>query len=112
MPGLGPVVDEAVTGRHGKSFNCFGDYSIDLFKHIHHLEDGCFRSLFDLAAVAIVKDPSWAEAVEIPCPLYLNNGWVEQAENHRKIVIWENFNKEAILADFYKTLENSQGAAE
>lgn len=109
MPGLGPVVAEAVTGRHGGSFNSFGDYSVDLFKHIHHLEDGCFRSLFDMAAVAIVKDPSWAEANEIPSPVYVENAWVEQAGNSRKIIVWENFNKDAIMADFYKTLEESQG---
>jgi len=75
MPGMGPVVDEAVTGRHGGTFTCFGDYSIDLFRHIDHLEDGCFRSLFDMAAVAIIKDPSWAEASEIQSPLYIENLW-------------------------------------
>ena len=110
MPGLGPVVEEAVTGRHGGSFTCFGDYSVDLFRHIEHLEDGCFRSLFDLAAVAIVKDPSWAEAMEIPCPIYLNNAWVEQPENARKIVVWENFHKDAIISDLYHALEENQGA--
>jgi len=109
MPGLGPVVEEAVIGRHEGSFNCFGDYSVDLFRHIEHLEDGCFRSLFDMAAVAIVKDPSWAEAIEVPSPIYINNAWVEQVENKRKIIVWENFNKEAIMADFYMTLEKSQG---
>lgn len=112
MPGLGPVVKEAVTGRHGGSFTSFGDYSVDLFRHIEHLEDGCFRSLFDMAAVAIVKDPSWAETMEIPCPIYLNGAWVEEPENERKIVIWENFNKEAIMADFYETLEKKQGDLE
>ena len=105
MPGLGPVVDEAVPGRHGGSFNCFGDYSVNLFKHITDPEDGCYRSLFDMAAVAIVKNPSWAESFEIPSPLYINNGWVEQPENSRKISIWENFDRETILADFYATLE-------
>ena len=105
MPGLGPVVDEAVTGRHGGTFTCFGDYSVDLFRHITHLEDGCFRSLFDMAAVAIVKDPTWAEAVEIPCPVYTNQEWVEQPGNNRKITVWENFKGEAIMSDFYTTLE-------
>ena len=107
MPGLGPVVDEPVTGRHGGSFTCFGDYSVDLFRHINHLEDGCFRSLFDMAAVAILKDPAWAEAIEIPSPLYIDNAWVEQPENSRMITIWENFNADAIMADFYATLEGS-----
>ena len=89
-----------------------GDYSVDLFRHIDNLEDGCFRSLFDMAAVAIVKDPSWAEAIEVPSPIYLNDTWVEQPGNSRKITVWENFNSEAIMADFYKTLEESQGAME
>lgn len=111
MPGLGPVVEKPVTGRHGGTFTCFGDYSVDLFRHITHLEDGCFRSLFDMAAVAIVKDPSWAEAREIPCPLYINDVWVEQPANGRKISIWENFQTEAIMADFYATLEGNPDAA-
>jgi inosine-uridine nucleoside N-ribohydrolase len=109
MPGLGPVVDEAVTGRHGGTFHSFGDYSVDLFRHIGNLEEGCHRSLFDLAAVAIVKDPSWAEAREIPSPLYLNNTWVEQPENPRKIIVWENFDSDAIISDLYNALEAHQG---
>jgi hypothetical protein len=110
MPGLGPVVEKPVTGRHGGTFTCFGDYSVDLFRHITHLEDGCFRSLFDMAAVAIVKDPFWAEAKEIPCPLYINDVWVEQPANGRKITVWENFRTEAIMADFYATLEGNPAA--
>jgi len=110
MPGLGPVADEPVSGRHGGSFTCFGDYSIDLFRHINHLEDGCFRSLFDMAAVAIVKDPAWAEASEIPSPIYIENSWVEQAGNTRMITIWENFNSNAIMSDFYSTLEEASKA--
>ncbi len=106
MPGVGPKVDEPVTGRHGDSFNCFGDYSVNLFKHIESLEDGCYRSLFDMAAVAIVKDPSWATANEIPCPVYKDDKWVEQPDNERQIIVWEDFVKENILADFYETLEN------
>ncbi|RLD92159.1 MAG: nucleoside hydrolase [Bacteroidetes bacterium] len=110
MQGMGPVVDEAVTGRHGGAFTCFGDYSVDLFRNITSLENGCFRSLFDMAAVAIVKDPSWAEAYEIPSPLYLNNEWVEQGGNSRVITVWENFNRDAIMTDFYSTLENASAA--
>jgi purine nucleosidase len=110
MPGLGPVVDKPVTGRHGGTFTCFGDYSVDLFRHITSLEDGCYRSLFDMAAVAIVKDPDWAETVEIPAPLYFGNEWVEQPGNERTILIRENFNREAILDDFYATLEEASVA--
>lgn len=110
MPGMGPVVSEPVTGRHGGTFTCFGDYSVDLFRHIDHLEDGCFRSLFDMAAVAIVKDPTWAEAPIIPSPIYINDAWVEQPGNSRMITIWENFNADAIMSDFYSTLEGASKA--
>ncbi len=58
-----------------------------------------------MAAVAIVKDPSWATATEIPCPAYVNNQWVEQAENPRKILVWENFDRDLIIEDFYATFE-------
>jgi len=112
MPGLGPHVETPVTGRHGGTFTCFGDYSVDLFRHIDHLEDGCFRSLFDMAAVAIVKDSTWATATEIPCPVLINNAWVEQPDNPRKIIVWENFKKELIIEDLYKTLDISKSEAQ
>ncbi|UCH13107.1 MAG: nucleoside hydrolase, partial [Bacteroidales bacterium] len=105
MPGKGPKISELVTGRHGGSFNCFGDYSVSLFKHIDYHGDPPSRSLFDMAAVAIVKNPEWAESTTIPCPRLVNNKWVEQPDNKRKIVIWENFDKEKIIADFYYSLD-------
>ncbi len=105
MPGLGPQAEEPVTGRHGGTFSNFGDYSVSLFSHVEHFGEGKSRSLFDMAAVAIVKDPSWAEATEIPCPAYVDNNWVEQPENPRKVLIWENFNREQIMADFYASFE-------
>jgi purine nucleosidase len=111
MPGSGPVVAEPVTGRHGGTFTCFGDYSVDLFKHITDLEDGCYRALFDMAAVAIVKNPSWAESYAIPAPLYHNNQWIEQPGNHRNIIIWENFNRDAILNDFFTSIETGAESA-
>ena len=101
MPGLGPVVETPVTGRHGGTFTCFGDYSVDLFRHIDPTVRGCFRALFDMAAVAIVKNPTWATATEIPCPVLINNAWVKQPNNPRKIIVWENFEKELIHFFFY-----------
>ncbi len=32
MPGLGPLAEEAVIGRHGGSFTNFGDYSVESFQ--------------------------------------------------------------------------------
>lgn len=105
MPGLGPEATDTVTGRHGGSFNTFGDYSVSLFEHIYYSDEDKTRSLFDMAAVAIVKNPDWATAREIPGPVYLDKKWVEQPDNARKILVWENFNKEAIISDYYETFE-------
>ena len=105
MPGLGPESDEPVTGRHGGTFTNFGDYSVSLFSHIEFHDENRSRSLFDMAAVAIVKDPSWATATEIPCPEYLDEQWMEKPENPRKILIWEDFDRDNIMADFYATFQ-------
>ena len=59
-----------------------------------------------MAAAAIVKDPSWATGVETPCPVLIDNKWVEQPDNKRSIIVWEDFRKEEILADFYSIIEN------
>jgi len=103
MPGLGPHIATPVTGRHGGEFYCFGDYSINLFEHINYDGDPPARALFDMAAVAIVKNPAWAGQRSIPAPIFINNQWVERPENLRTITIWENFNREAIIEDFFSS---------
>jgi len=105
MPGLGPHIVEPVTGRHGGTFSCFGDYSVSLFTHIDYADEAKTRSLFDMAAVAIVKDSSWATGSVIPAPILVDGKWVERPENTRKILIWEDFDREKILTDFYATFE-------
>lgn len=104
MPGLGPKIDTPITGRHGGTFDNFGDYSVNLFEQIDLYGDPPSRSLFDMAAVAIVKNPAWAKGTIIPCPTMTNKVWIEQPENPREILVWEYFDKENILKDFYKTL--------
>lgn len=106
MPGKGPKAAESVTGRHGQAFRNFGDYSVNLFEHIRLHGNPPSRALFDMAAVAIVKNPDWAEQKLIPAPVYENEVWVEKPDNQRKITVWENFSKEAIMADFYHVMEN------
>ena len=104
MPGKGPHISEPVTGRHGGSFTCFGDYSVDLFEKFRG--NPTSRPLFDMAAVSIVKNSDWADRTVIPAPKFENGKWIERPDNPRKIVIWENFKKEAIMQDFYSTMEN------
>jgi purine nucleosidase len=106
MPGMGPITTKPITGRHGGEFTNFGDYAVSLFEHIDYHGDPPSRALFDLVAVAILKNPSWGEEREIPAPILINNQWVERPGNPRKISLWENFNRDAIINDFYLSLSN------
>lgn len=108
MPGKGPKVSTPVTGRHGDAFTTFGDYSVNLFSHIELHGNPPSRALFDMAAVAIVKEPSWARARQVPAPVLVNNKWVERPGNPRKITVWEHFDADKIMADFYRTMDHYQ----
>lgn len=112
MPGAGPKVSPPVRGRHGGEFTCFGDYSLSLFENIKLHGDPPSRALFDMAAVAIVKNPAWATATEMPAPILKDSRWVDRPDNARKIILWENFDRKAILADFYDRMKNYQLTAE
>ena len=106
MDGKGPHISEPVTGRHGNLHTHFGDYSIDLFRNINFDRDPPSRALYDMAAVAIVKNPSWATSIKIPAPKLVDGNWIEQPENPHQITIWENFDNEKIMQDFYYCMEN------
>ncbi|HMB63068.1 MAG TPA: nucleoside hydrolase [Eudoraea sp.] len=110
MPGLGIRLTRPVTGRHGGEFSTFGDYSVSLFEHIFdHVENpGSKRTrpLFDMVAVAILKDPAWGQKKEIPAPVLIDNTWMERSNNQRKITVWEHFRKEDLLNDFYRSMEH------
>jgi purine nucleosidase len=108
MPGLGPHIKTPVTGRHGGEFYCFGDYSINLFDHIDYHGDPPARSLFDMAAVAIVKNSTWAETKIIPTPVFIEGQWRDRPQLKRTITVWENFKKEEILQDFLASFPNGK----
>lgn len=107
MPGLGPMITEPVTGRHGNDFTNFGDYSISLFRNIDDYDgDPPSRALYDMAAIAIVKNSSWAVPSKIPSPELVDGAWSDRPDNSHEITIWENFDKEKIMKDFYNSMEN------
>ncbi|MCD6090240.1 MAG: nucleoside hydrolase [Bacteroidales bacterium] len=106
MKGLGPKTDVPVIGRHGGEFYCFGDYSHSLFEHCQFHGDKQYRALFDMAAVAIVKNPEWAKTTIIPAPLMVDEKWVDRPENKRKIILWEYFNRDAIIEDLLESLRH------
>jgi purine nucleosidase len=107
MAGKGPKSSNEVTGRHGGNFNCFGDYSVNLFEHIEMGGNPPSRALFDMAAVAIVKNPHWAEKKEIPAPRLQGVNWIEQPDNQKKIAIWENFKRDSIVNDLFVLIEKA-----
>jgi purine nucleosidase len=94
-----------VIGRHGGEFFSFGAYSIDLFEHVEFSGNDRSRALFDMAAVAIVKNPGWAHLREISAPVYESGGWIEVPENSRKIGIREDFDRDAIVNDFFSVMK-------
>jgi len=102
MPGLGPVV-APVGGRHGGSFTHFGDYSVSLFEHIG--DDT--RALFDVCALAILKEPGWAEARIVPAPRLRGREWEARPDQTRQITFWEDFDREAILGDFFNVMSRA-----
>lgn len=106
MTGKGPKAAQPVMGRHGVAFDTFGDYAVNLFAHIDYYGDPPSRALFDMAAVAIVKDPSWAQASTISAPHLVNNEWIERPQNPRQITLWEHFDRDQIMADFYQTMND------
>ncbi len=104
MAGIGHTLRTAVTGRHGGEFFSFGDYSVNLFENAEMHGEEQSRALFDMAAVAIVKNPAWAGAREIPAPRYEEDGWVDIPGNTRKILLWDHFDRDAIVADFFAVM--------
>ncbi|MBK8501001.1 MAG: nucleoside hydrolase [Saprospiraceae bacterium] len=112
MPGKGPKIDNPITGRHGGTYSAFGDYSVSLFDHIDYHSDSKDRALYDLAAVAIIKNPAWATAKLHPCPGFKDGQWIEQPNNFRKITIWENFNGKTIIEDLFRTLDHYEFATQ
>lgn len=106
IAGKGPKSSEPVIGRHGGEFFTFGDYSNNLFANTQLHGDPPGRSLFDMAAVSIVKNPAWATKVEIPAPILVDGAWQDRPNNPRTIFFWEDFDRDAIINDFYNTLNN------
>lgn len=106
MVGLGPKAKKEITGRHGDTFSHFGDYSINLFNHITMHGTPPSRPLFDMVAVAVIKNPAWGVTREIPAPILENGEWKERPNNPRKITIWENFDKESLMTDFYSRMKD------
>ena len=103
VAGCGPP-SLPVMGRNGGVFTCFGDYSVDLLEHVRMSGTPPSRALYDMAALAIIKNSAWAQTREIAAPMLHGMEWIDRPQNPRKIVIWEHFDRSAILSDFFSTM--------
>jgi inosine-uridine nucleoside N-ribohydrolase len=105
MLGRGVKAIEPIIGRNGGKFETFGDYSVNLFANIELHGNPPSRALYDMAAVAIVKNPAWAEKVQINAPVLSGEAWIEQPQSDKKIWIWQNFKKKEIIDDMFTSMD-------
>lgn len=42
----------------------------------------------------------------IPAPILQDSEWTERQDNEREIILWENFDRAAIIADFFATMQD------
>lgn len=105
MAGQGPKAVAPVPGRHGGHFSHFGDYAYSLFQNIELHGNPPSRALFDVVALAVLKEPSWGEAKTIDAPYLAEDGsWEMGKFPGTSLVLWENFDTEAIVEDFFATI--------
>jgi hypothetical protein len=105
MRGKGPRAAAPVTGRHGGTFTTFGDYSVNLFEHIELDGNPPSRALYDMAAAAILKNPSWAESEAIGAPELVKGRYAPRPDNPRRVTLWTHFERDAIVTDFFATMD-------
>ncbi len=102
MPGLGPRVDPPVAGRSGGSFSSFGDYSVELFS----ASNAPSRALFDVAAIAVVKNAGFAQARVVAAPELRDDRWSDRPDAGHSVTFYEMFDRCSIVADFFDSMRN------
>lgn len=108
LAGKGPVSKNTITGRHGGTFNRFGDYSKDLFDHANMHSYPPSRALFDMVVLAVLKNPVWGTKHEIPAPKLVGHAWEDQPENPNTIIYWDNFDRDGIVNDLFQKMEETR----
>ena len=109
LAGKGRRVVTPITGRHGGTFDRFGDYAVNLFDHVEAYHgDPPSRAMFDMVALAVLKNPDWGERRSVPAPRLAQDKWEERPDNPRTVVLWENFDEPGILGDFFAGLEQQR----
>jgi len=105
LVGKGPLASDTIIGRYGGKYIRFGDYSKALFDNAKMHSYPPSRALFDLVVLAVLKNESWGTKHEIPAPKLVEHAWEDQPENPHTIVYWDQFNRDAIVMDFFQAME-------
>lgn len=92
---------EPVEGRHGGTYTRLGDYLVNLWDNVGQEH----RSLFDMAAVANVKNPEWAVDTLVFEPRLINNEWTTAGGKSDSVIFWRNYNVNAVMDDFWSVME-------
>ena len=92
---------EPVEGRHGGSFDKLGDYLVNLWENVREET----RSLFDMANVATVKNPQWAEDTLVYGPRLINGQWTSDASARDSVRFFRNYDVTSVINDFWQTME-------
>jgi len=92
---------QPIEGRHGGTYTRLGDYLVNLWENVEHE----YRSLFDMAAVANVKNPGWAEDTLVYEPRLINNEWTTAGGKSDSVIFWRNYDVDAVMTDFWTIME-------
>jgi purine nucleosidase len=92
---------EPVEGRHGGSFDKLGDYLVNLWENVNEES----RSLFDMAAVATIKNPEWAEDTVVYGPRLVNGEWINTENRKDSVIFFRNYDVDGVINDFWKTMD-------
>ncbi|AZQ65452.1 nucleoside hydrolase [Flammeovirga pectinis] len=106
IAGLGVQLDHKIKGRDGGTYSNFGDYAVTLFKNAEYYLDPPSHALFDMVTVAIMKNPNWGKQTVLPAPIISGQEWVDRPNNSRKIILWENYDADKMIKDFFTTLKH------
>jgi len=100
LKGKGKEV-EPVEGRHGGEFDQLGDYLVNLWENVEQET----RSLFDMAAVATVKNPQWAEDTVVYGPRLVNGEWTAVDTRKDSVVFFRDYDVDGVMEDFWETMQ-------
>ncbi len=106
MPGQGPEINDSIMGRNGGYFNNFGDYAVNLWQNIELYGEEKTRSLYDLAALVVLKKPKYAKKKTIDCPYWKNGKWDPEYSSAYDCGFFYDFKKDFILNEFFTSLED------